>query len=164
MNFLEGANLTVSSLQLFVSLEAAFLIVQSYPLLGTDEDKYKLCNLYKNNPLKIRVAANTIINLFNKDINNFLEQNTFVFSSILCLLDQQFHRLSALEQQVMYWLQINQELTTIGYLHIKITPTVSKAKLFDAVESLIRRSLIETEVGGYTQSPIVMEYVREVFI
>ncbi|WP_392482023.1 hypothetical protein [Nostoc sp. C110] len=42
-------------------------------------------------------------------------------------------------------------------------PTVSKAKLFDAVESLIRRSLIETEVGGYTHSPIVMEYVREVF-
>ncbi|MBC1224102.1 hypothetical protein GNF10_03920 [Nostoc sp. UCD121] len=137
--------------------------MQSYPLLGTDEDKYKLCNLYSNNPLKIRVAANTIINLFNKDINNFLKQNTFVFSGIRSLLDQQFHRLSALEQQVMYWLQINQELTTIGYLHSKIVPTISKAKLFDAVESLIRRSLIETEVGGYTQSLIVMEYVREVF-
>ncbi|MBD2515622.1 AAA family ATPase [Nostoc sp. FACHB-973] len=163
MNFLEGANPTVSSLKLFGSVEAAFLIVQSYPLFGTDEDKYKLCNLYTNNPLKIRLVANTIINLFNKDINNFLKQNTFVFSGIRRLLDQQFHRLSALEQQVMYWLQINQELTTIGYLHIKIVPTISKAKLFDAVESLIRRSLIETEVGGYSQSPIVMEYVKEVF-
>ncbi|WP_196512760.1 helix-turn-helix domain-containing protein [Nostoc sp. NZL] len=163
MNFLEGANRWVSSLKLFGSLEAAFLILQSYPLLGTDEDKYKLCNLYNNNPLKIRVAANTIINLFNKDINNFLEQNTFVFSSIRHLLDRQFHHLSALEQQVMYWLQINQQFTTINYLHTKIVPTVSKAKLFDAVERLIRRSLIETEVGGYTQSPIVMEYVKEVF-
>ncbi|BAY64502.1 WD-repeat protein [Calothrix brevissima NIES-22] len=163
MNFFQGTHLKVHSLKLVSLLEIAFLLLQSYALLGTDEEKYKLCNLYNNNPLKMRLVANTIIDLFNQDINKFLEQNNLLLSGIRCLLDQQFNRLSPLEQQVMYWVQINQELTTIGYLHIKIVPTVSQAKLWDAVESLIRRSLIETEAGGYTQLPIVMEYVKELF-
>ncbi|MBD2168847.1 NACHT domain-containing protein [Calothrix membranacea FACHB-236] len=163
MNFLERGNLTVSSLKLFGSFEVAFFILQSYRLLGTDEHKYKLCNLYANNPLTMRLLANTIIDLFNEDISKFIEQNNLLFSGVRWLLDQQFHRLSSLEKQVMRWLQTNQELTTIGYLQTKIVPTVSQAKLLDALESLMRRSLIETDVHGYTQLPIVMAYVKELF-
>ncbi|QYX31337.1 NB-ARC domain-containing protein [Sphaerospermopsis torques-reginae] len=81
--FLEQWILSVRSLTLLGSSEVAFSLLQSKQLLGTDEIKYKLCQLYSNNPLQIKIVANMIIDLFNGDIEKFLQQNTLLVSNYI---------------------------------------------------------------------------------
>ncbi|MGJ3247223.1 MAG: WD40 repeat domain-containing protein [Elainellaceae cyanobacterium] len=79
------------------------------------------------------------------------------------LLDQQFYRLSDLEQTVMYWLAINREPVLPGELADDIAYPVSTDEIIQAIASLQRRSLIETSTDTdgcrYTQQPVVMDYV-----
>jgi WD40 repeat protein len=79
----------------------------------------------------------------------------------LPLLDQQFNRLSTLEQQVMYWLTINREWVSFRELQEDIVPAVSLKDLLETLESLQLRSLIEKNSGNFTQQPVVMEYVSD---
>lgn len=81
--FLEQWTLSVRSLTLLGSSEVAFSLLQSKQLLGTDEQKYKLCDLYGNNPLKIKIVTNMIIDLFNGDLEKFLQQNTLLVSNYI---------------------------------------------------------------------------------
>jgi hypothetical protein len=73
-------------------------------------------------------------------------------------------RCSPLEKTILYWLAINREWTTrewttISELASDIVPSVSRADLLEALESLSWRSLIEKQSGSYTQQPVVMEYI-----
>ncbi|MTJ42472.1 MULTISPECIES: NB-ARC domain-containing protein [Nostocales] len=76
VGFMEKWTLSVRSLGLLGSSEIAFSLIQSKQLLGTDEQKYELCYLYGNNPLKIKVVVSTIIDLFDGDIGKFLEEKS----------------------------------------------------------------------------------------
>ncbi|MEI2579083.1 hypothetical protein V5G28_009885, partial [Scytonema sp. PRP1] len=86
-------------------------------------------------------------------------QNTLIFNGIRRLLDEQFNRLSQLEQSIMYWLAINREWTSIADLRDDIVPGVSTAELLSALEGLNGRSLLETDSSYYTLQPLMMEYV-----
>ncbi|TAE57342.1 MAG: NB-ARC domain-containing protein, partial [Oscillatoriales cyanobacterium] len=95
-------------------------------------------------------------------------QGNTVFSDLWDLLDRQFDRLSPLQQQIMYWLAINQEAATPAKLKAEILPEVSGRQLMEALEALAERSLIFDERSlNYTAStslmlqPAIAEYVRE---
>jgi len=88
-----------------------------------------------------------------------LTQNKTVFGDIRDILNQQFNRLSDLEQE-MYWLAIDQ-----FRLHCKRTLyPLYTTKSIGGVESLGRRSLIEKHAGYFTLQPVVMEYVIDQLI
>ncbi|HEY9640725.1 MAG TPA: NB-ARC domain-containing protein, partial [Coleofasciculaceae cyanobacterium] len=157
----EGVNSKVRSLQLNGSEQAAQAILQAKGLVGTNEQKQQLCSRYSNSPLALKIVATSIQDLFEGDIDEFLKQDTVIFNGIRRLLDQQFDRLTPLEQTTMYWLAINREWTSIAELQDDIMPAVSKGKLLETLESLNWRSLIEKQLGSYTQQPVVMEYVTE---
>ena len=44
--------------------------------MGTDQEKYDLCNFCNNNPLKVKQMIVSIIHLYNGDISKFLKRNT----------------------------------------------------------------------------------------
>ncbi len=157
----EGIELSIRSLPLKGSLEAAQKLIQAKGLSGSESQKQQLCDRYSCNPLALKIVATSIQDLFDGEIEAFLAQDTAVFNSIQKLLDQQFERLSPLEKTIMYWLAINREWTTIAELSEDLVPKVSKANLLEALESLIWRSLIEKQAGSYTQQPVVMEYVTD---
>lgn len=158
---LERTAFNVRSLNLEGSQEVALHLLQSKQLLGSEEQKQKLCLLYSHNPLQINMVANTIIQLFDSKIDKFLEQNTLLLSNISQLLKQQLHRLSELEWHIMYCIAINQQITNIDTLAKNIWLTIPKYQLLNAIEKLIWRSLIEKQAQGYIQKPVVMEYVVE---
>jgi len=163
ISLLENWSSSVRSLRLFGSFKAAFSLIQSKPLLGTEKQKYELCDLYGNNPLKIQIAVNAIIKLFNGDINKFLAQNTLLVSYHLHrLLEQQLNCLWDLEKQIIYYLATNSQLTTITDL-ANILPHISRSHFWQAIERLHSRSLIQEKAGKYTLQPVVMEYVMEQF-
>ncbi len=158
----EGNNLPVRSLSLSgLQRSEAEKILQTKGLSQSEQECQQLVERYAGNPLALKIAATTTRSLFDGNVSLFLEQGTVVFGDIWDLLDQQFNRLSPLEQQVMYWLTINREWTTLAELRQDIVPMVSHRELLEAIESLKRRSLIETQLGSFTQQPVVMEYVTE---
>ena len=158
---LEGIELSVRSWQLGGSLEAAQALIQAKGLLGSAKQKQLLCDRYGCNPLALKIVATSIQDLFDGDIGKFLEQNTTIFNGLRRLLNQQFKRLSPLEKTVMYRLAIKREWMTISELAADMMPSVSRAELLEALESLSWRSLIKKRSGSYTQQPVLREYLTD---
>jgi WD40 repeat protein len=120
-----------------------------------------LVERYDGNPLALKIVATSILELFNGNTHDFLQQGATIFNGIRYLLDQQFQRLSGLEISVMYWLAISREPIFLEELQADIVPTISKALLLEILTSLSRRSLIERHPTGFTQQQVVMEYVTD---
>ena len=155
---LEGVKLAVRCLRLNGSSEAAIALLQAKGIVGA---KQELCKRYGNNPLALKIVATSIQDLFDGEIEEFLQQDTLIFNGIRRLLDQQFERLCPLEKSIMYWLAINREWTAIAELQSDIVPAVSRGQLLEALEGLWGRSLLEKQAGSYTQQTVVMEYIME---
>ncbi|WP_427162032.1 NACHT domain-containing protein [Aliinostoc sp. HNIBRCY26] len=161
---LEDWNGGVRSLSLKGSWEASMALIDAKGLVGSEAEKRHLCELYRCNPLILKMVATSIQSLFDGEIAVFLQTETPIFNGMRHLLDQQFQRLSPLEQTIMYWLAINREWTTIAQLQADIVPAVSRTNLLESLESLTWRSLIEKRSGEYTQQPMIMEYVTDCLV
>lgn len=142
-----------------LSLASCQAILKEKELVVSSQEAQCLANQYAGNPLALKIAATTIQDLFDGDITQFLTEGTPLFGDIADLLRQQMERLSAAEKQIMYWLAINREETSLSELKGDLWPMVSLQVLQDAITSLQRRSLIEKKYAKFTQQPVVMEYM-----
>ncbi|MBP5975789.1 pentapeptide repeat-containing protein [Brasilonema sp. CT11] len=174
---LEGQGLPVRSLQLS-GLEAVHgqKIFEIKGFSGSESELRTVVERYAGNALALKIVATTIQDVFNGKISEFLKQDGVVFGDIHELLDQQFSRLSNLEKDIMYWLAINREPVSLSELREDIVSPIPPQKLLEALESLVRRSLIEKAIlreelsytptlvvekseATFTLQPVVMEYV-----
>lgn len=155
----DTSDLMVRSLQLSGLKEEARSMFREE--LAIAPETRKLIDFYCGNPLALTVVSRSIYSMFDGNIQEFLNQEANVFGDIRHLLDQQYSRLSDLEQQVMYWLAIEREPITTDNLRQDIVPMVSKSQLLESVISLRWRSLIEKNASSFTQQPVVMEYMSD---
>jgi WD40 repeat protein/DNA-binding CsgD family transcriptional regulator len=166
---LEGDSLKVRALQLggLENIPAKEIFVSKGYFCGSDEDWRELINHYAGNPLALKIVAVTIQEVFGGNISEFISQGSAVFvGNIGNLLEQQFNRLSSVEQEILYWIAINFKPTSFLELKEDIISGVSDLELIESLESLRRRSLIANERGlaQYTIQPVVMEYILHRFI
>ncbi len=163
LTVLEGENLPVRSLRLsgLTGNGSKAILQDKGRFIGTPADWQALSDHYGGNPLALKIVATTIQELFEGNITEFLAQGTIIFDDIRTLLQQQFDRLSKLEQDIMYWLAIAREPLAFADLRADLVTTIPKVKLMDAMSSLRRRSLTEKNSDTYTQQPVVMEYVTD---
>lgn len=165
---LEGKTFNVRTLQLSgLEAEDCQTLIQAKGILGTAEHWHQLIERYAGNPLAIKIVTTTIDDMFEGHVTDFLEQiqqGTAIFGDIRDLLEQQLSRLSELEQEIMYWLAINREPISVAQLRKDLLSSVSTMDVIESLESLRRRSLIEKSSGGFTQQPVVMEYIIEQLI
>jgi WD40 repeat protein len=155
---LEGDQLPVRSLSL-AGLKEGHEIIKVKGLTGTKQELDTLSDRYNGNPLALKVVAATIKDLFGGNITEFLQQEQAVFGDIRDLLDQQFNRLSDLEQEIMYWIAIAREPVSLNRLRENLVFQVLPSKLLESVESLSRRSLIVKNEASFSQQSVVMEYL-----
>ncbi|MUL39131.1 NB-ARC domain-containing protein [Gloeocapsopsis dulcis] len=162
---LQGESLPVRELVL-PGLEAiaAYELLAKKGVKGSQEELNHLINCYQGNPLALKIIATSIYDIFAGKISDFLNQGVAVFNGIRHLLKSQIERLSAPEKHIMYWLAINREPVNVSELLGDIFPSVSPAVLLETLESLRGRSLIERTAEGFTQQPVVMEYMTEQLI
>jgi WD40 repeat protein len=165
---LEGEGLRVRSLQLKgLKEEEAKKIFQLKGMSGEDAKKKALVKRYGGNPLALKIVATTIQDVFNGNISEFLNQKISVFGDIAALLKQQFERLSDLEREIIYWLAINREPITLSQLQEDIVSPSTPQRLLEAIESLIRRNLIDKatptqvdkSISLFTLQPVLIEYI-----
>ncbi len=155
----ESSDRMVRSLQLTGLKEEARQMFREE--LAIAPETRKLIDFYCGNPLALTVVSRSIYSIFDGDIQEFLNQEATVFGDIRHLIDQQYSRLSDLEQQVMHWLAIEREPISTDNLRQDIVPMVSKSQILESVTSLRWRSLIEKNANGFTQQPVVMEYMTD---
>ena len=82
------------------------------------------------------------------------------------LLDEQFARLSALEQSVLLWLAILREPVSLEELLAVFSTPRKPVQVLEALDGLGRRSLIERgqRPGSFTLQSVVLEYATALFI
>jgi WD40 repeat protein len=161
---LEGDNLPVRCLKLkgLSNLEGQQLLSAKGSFCGTETEWQTLVERYGGNPLALKIVSSSIQDFFNGSVTDFLtvlQQDTFIFDDIYDLLQQQFARLTLLEQQIMYWLAINREPVSIQNLQYDLVIPVSSRVLFQSLVSLQKRSLIEKFDNFFSLQTVVMEYV-----
>ncbi|MBO0782336.1 MAG: helix-turn-helix domain-containing protein, partial [Ktedonobacteraceae bacterium] len=140
-------------------------LVKDRDLLGSREDWASFIRLYSGNPLALKLVSELIHEVFGGDIAAFLGEREVVFGNVQDLLDEQFRRLSTLEQGVMCWLAIEREAVSLDELYDDMQVQVKKRELLEALNSLRRRSMIEASgVALFTLQPVILEYITEVFI
>jgi hypothetical protein len=163
--FLRGESLPVRELPLGgLEAIAAHQLLIDKGLQGSEEDLDCLVKCYQGNPLALKITATSICNLFDCYVAEFLKQKVVVFNGIRHLLKQQIDRLCALEKQVMYWLAINRESVDVKEIQTDLVPSLPLGTLLEILESLRSRSLVEKTVEGFTQQPVVIEYMTEQLI
>jgi WD40 repeat protein len=147
---------SVACQQLFVEKE----------VVGTVSEQEQLVKIYGGNPLALKIVAETISDLFGGEIGAFMAGETVLFGNISELLDEQFARLSALEQSVLCWLAIAREPMILDELLALLIPPLPRIQVFEAVDGLHRRSLIERgkHQGSFTLQSVVLEYVTAFLI
>lgn len=129
---------------------------------GSESDWKAVNSHYAGNPLALKMVAAAVRDLFDNSITKFLEvlnQNNLIFDDIRDLLFRQFHRLSDIEKTIMYLLSINREPVSLEELQSDLLLKSLTNNLLQGLASLQRRSLIEKTSNGYTQQPVVMEYI-----
>jgi WD40 repeat protein len=160
---LEGKTSPIRSLHLLGlgQLEGQDLL-KDKGLFGSDETWVALIDLYSGNPLALKLVSEPIREVFGGNVAEFLKEEETVVSDIYDLLDQQFHRLSKQEREIMYWLAIEREAVSLNDLQENIVRSVSTGVLLEALDSLRRRSMIEnSEIACFTLQPVILEYVTD---
>lgn len=160
---LEGPNSPIRSLPLD-GLEQAEgeQLLGDKELWGAADDWKMLIARCSGNPLVLKWVSETIRELYNSDVAAYLQSQTTISGDAWETLDQQFKRLSAFEQEVMFWLAIEREPISMADLQknvINPKPEEKLPTLPDALISLRRRSLIEKSKADFTLQNVVMEYV-----
>jgi WD40 repeat protein/DNA-binding XRE family transcriptional regulator len=162
----EGNMSSTRSLRLAgLELVEAKQMLEGTKLSGSEEAWKAFIYLYSGNPMALKLVAGTIREVFRGDITRFLKEGMAVFGDVYDLMDRQFHRLSPVEQEVLYWLAIGREPVALEMLREDILRSVSKSSLLKALDSLQRKSMIETnDKGEFELQPVIMEYVADILI
>ena len=162
--FREGVTLPIRSLQLKgLTQTEGQGIFEARGCFGVDEQAWReIFEHFAGNPLALKIVASTVQELFEGDVAElmpYLRQKVLGFEDIRDLLQQQFNRLSALEQQVMYWLAVNRDPIALTDLETDVVSGVVSRQLLEVLNSLGRRCLVERNEGQWLLQPVVMEYV-----
>jgi WD40 repeat protein len=163
---LEGKFLAVRSLPLYgVEQAEGQKMLQNSGLFGSRETWHTFITYYSGNPLALKLVSEPVYELFQGDIAVFLEQKDGMINNVQDLLTQQFQRLSELEQIILHWLAIEREAVSLNELHADMLPAPSKGELLEALNSLRRRSMIESSsTARFSLQPVILEYVANRFI
>jgi hypothetical protein len=158
---LESGNLPCRTLQLNGLGESGREIFSARGL--TDEDKWlELSQLYGGNPLWLSIIANTILELFNGSVAQFLSYPSLFLGDLEPILDAHYRRLSESEKLVMQWLATQD--TAVDIARKQTDLPFSDSDFLKAVRSLQKRCLItkvtDKKVSRFTLQPAIKEYVK----
>lgn len=159
--FMEGEALPVRSLRLQgLARPVAVAMLRRLGLPGTPEALEVLAKKYSGNPLALKAATRTILDLFEGNVLKFLDQGTMVYGDIRQILEQQLVRLSASEQQLMLHLAQHSGWVSFADLVTGLSLELTQDSILESLESLHRRSLLQRKSNHF----MLIEMLRETML
>ena len=157
IDFLEKRQNTVKSLFLGGLDElSAREMVNKEGGQGTEREIRDFIELYRGNPFFLKLALARIVDIFGGNIAEFLQTGTINFSDIKEMIEVQFQRLSEIEREILEVLAREEEAISVPELRSKL----NKPGLTDAVDSLRKRSFVESRDSGFILPNLIQSYVR----
>lgn len=159
---LEGEKRSARSLQLKGLAETAVEIFRERGL--KDEESWsELISLYRGHPCWLKIVAATILELFNGSVARFLaEKDSNIFIGDLePLLEAHLERLSDLEIKASEWLAGLGQAVDVA--RSPSSANLSKSQLWQAIQSLGRRGLVEKVQGEramFQLNPVFEQYIQ----
>ena len=158
---LKGDNSPVRSLQLKGIGTAAAEIFRQKSLLNP-ETWENLINTYRGNPLWLKIVATTIQEIFRGRVAEFLKYDRlFLGEELAANLHPQINRLSELEKKLIC--RLSREANSVSIEQLLQDADFSPSELFNGLQSLGRRSLVEIEEQEnetlFSVCPVVRQYV-----
>lgn len=166
---LEGEKTSVHTYRLQgLKIDDARIILEGRGLVGERDSWKVLVERFSGNPLMLTLISPKIRESYHGLVSQYLMDFSDVplneYPDVRALLDDQFERLSSLEQHVFYWLAIEREAVTLQDLRGNFVQPVSKINMLTAIEALQRRSWIEQSGSrSFTLQPAMMEAVTDRF-
>ncbi|MEM7535836.1 MAG: BTAD domain-containing putative transcriptional regulator [Chloroflexota bacterium] len=145
-------------------LVAGQQLLQRAGVVGDEVQTTQLLHTYSGNPLALKLVAETIRELFEGDIAEFLEEESLFFDDISSLLDQQFARLTQQERELLLWLAIERVPITSQTLWENLVRPGRKRHHLEALRALQRRCLIEQENKQFYLPNVILEYLTDYLI
>ncbi|MBK1989611.1 AAA family ATPase [Sphaerospermopsis aphanizomenoides BCCUSP55] len=141
-------------------------LLKSRGFTGKEFGLAALIQLYRGNPLALKLATPFIQSVFAGNIAAFLNQNTLIIGERLrVILKQQLEKLSELERDIIYWLAIWQEPISFARLQTHLLISIDPARVLEAIIELEQKSLLEkwfiSEETAFTLQPLVMKVVTD---
>jgi WD40 repeat protein/transcriptional regulator with XRE-family HTH domain len=160
---LEGVRAPVRSLRLVgVDVQAAQELLTDKEIKGTSAAWQQLVASYGGNPLALKIVAQAVLDLFDGDIDRFLQEGELIFNGVRPVLRQQIGRLTPLEHLLLTWLAVLREWTSLDTLGQALHPRVLRTRILEALEALGRRSLLEVgQQASFSLQSVVMEYLTD---
>jgi hypothetical protein len=158
---LKGENSPVRTLQLKGIGVAATEILRQKSLLNP-ETWENLINAYRGNPLWLKIVATTIQEIFRGRVAEFLKYDMlFLGEELAATLHPQINRLSELEKNLIS--RLSREANSVSIEQLLQDADLSPSDLFNGLQSLGRRSLVEIEEQEneslFNLCPVVRQYV-----
>jgi WD40 repeat protein/DNA-binding SARP family transcriptional activator len=122
--------------------ESGIGLLKSRGLEANDQTLGRLVHHYSGNPLALKLVADTAKSLFGGDVEPLLAESA-VFGDIRDVLDEQFSRLSPVEEEIIFWLAIRREPVSHSVLWHDLAFRPPLRRFIDALRSLYFRSLLE---------------------
>src|SRR5262245_60569370 len=144
-----------------LDMAAGQAMLNARGLTGQDADARALIARYSGHPLALRLVAQTVQELFGGVIGDFLHAEAPIFDDIRAVLDQQFDRLSQVEQDILVWLAIEREAIAAARLRANLVHPPAPQIFIEGVRALQRRSLLEKTDSGFTLQNVMIEYLTE---
>jgi WD40 repeat protein/nucleoside phosphorylase len=140
-------------------------LLKDKELHGTQRAWRDLTGCYSGNPAALMLVSEHIREIFGGNIDRFLREGRVICGNDLReLLNEEFDRLSDQEAQVLYWLAIEREPTDALVLQSDLIQWEPGSDIWDALNSLRRRNLIERVGDSFSLQNFVMEHVTEKFV
>jgi WD40 repeat protein len=165
---LKGAASPTRTLNLIgLSADDVRVLLHDKQLHGEEADWSNLVSRYAGNGLALKLIGQSIQELFGGDIKAFIDDVAVsqggLFGGVRQLLDGQVRRLSDVELRAIRRLAVEREAVTFAELAGELRDEVPRAEIREAVEALLRRSLLERDEPGptFALQSVVLEFVTE---
>jgi WD40 repeat protein len=132
--------------------------------IGSDADWQQLIAFYDGNPLALELAAHHINDVYGGDIQEFLTLGKPLFSDLRELLDWHCDRLSGPELELLYWLAIRREPSSLLELQDDLVSADSRDRLPQTLQTLQHKLPLERANKQFSLQPVLIEYFTEKFI
>lgn len=123
-----------------------------------NREQWQMLNLYEGNPFWLKSVVFQIQELEIEPTNISSEDRLLLPENVKDNLQEQFNRLSPIEQQILYLLAQAKEPVTLGQL--LQNEMLSSSDSINALHSLCHRSLIERKDKRYSLSPVIKQAIQ----
>lgn len=171
INLLEGPLLPIRYFNLTALKEAEAKEILAAKGLKGEKKWGALIEMYQGNPLALKTIAQTIQEVFNGDVGEFIEFQTYATVGLSDNFINNIKRLSDLERDIFDYLAQQEHPVSILDIKSKIAiKTSSGSELISALESLLGRSLIkksaiqakDKSMTGYAVNSALKEYISKI--